>query len=618
MYLEKIKKANDIKKIEPENYAKLAEEIRKFLIENVSKTGGHIASNLGVVELTMALHLALDLEKDKIVFDVGHQAYVHKILTGRWTEFDTLRQTGGLSGFPKQRESKYDAFNTGHSSTSISVALGLAAAAYDKNEDKTIACVIGDGAMTGGLAFEAINNASKLKRNLIIILNDNEMSISQNIGGFSTYLSTVRAGEKYQDMKAGVIKSLEKNKRGEVIESKLRKTKRRIKKIFVPGTYFEDMGITYLGPFDGHDIEMMTRIINEAKAINRPTLIHVVTKKGKGYKHAEENPAKFHGIGPFDVETGDLKAKSKNPTYTKVFSKALIDEAKKNENIIAITAAMPDGTGLTNFQKEFPERFYDVGIAEEHAVTFAAGLAAGGMKPFVCIYSTFLQRAYDEVLHDVCIQSLPVTFCLDRGGLVGADGETHQGIYDISYLSTIPGMSIFAPKNARELEEAISFAAGHNGPLAIRYPRGEAFTGLSEFDAPIVFGKSEYLFLEDDIAIIAVGSMVETAFEVRKELKEKGKNVSLVNARFVQPLDEEMILEIAKHHKTIITMEENVITGGFGMAVLRYVNNNHIDIKVITIAIPNAFIEQGSVSDQKKECGIDKESILKRLEKEFE
>lgn len=617
MFLEKINKVNDIKNINPEHYNALAQEIRNFLIQSVSRTGGHLASNLGIVELTMALHLTLDLEKDQIVFDVGHQTYVHKMLTGRWREFATLRKTGGLSGFPKHRESKYDAFNTGHSSTSVSVALGLATAAQAKDDDKTIAAVIGDGSLTGGLAFEAFNNASKLKRNLIIILNDNEMSIAKNIGGLSTYLSTVRAGEKYQDLKAGVVESLEKKKHGEEIEKKIKSTKRKIKSLFVPGTFFEDMGITYLGPYDGHDISMMIRIINEAKKLNHPVMIHVVTKKGKGYRYAEENPSKFHGINAFDIATGECISKSSSPSYTRIFSDALIKEAEKHKNIIAITAAMPDGTGLTEYQKKFPDRFFDVGIAEEHAVTFAGGLAAGGLKPFVCIYSTFLQRAFDEIMEDVCIQSLPVTFCLDRAGLVGADGETHQGIYDCAYLSCIPNMSIFAPKNADELEKAVSFAADFNGPLAIRYSRGEAFTGLTEFDSPIIYGKSEYLYLEEDIVILAAGSMVQTSVHVREHLKRCGRKVSLVNVRFIKPLDEEMIQEVAKHHKTIITMEENVITGSYGMSVLRYVNSNELDMKVIIFAIPNAFIEQGSPEDQKKECGIDEESIIQRLEKEL-
>lgn len=619
MILDRIQKPNDIKNVKPEEYEELAREIRRFLVDKVSKTGGHLASNLGAVELTMALHICLDLPKDKIVWDVGHQSYVHKILTGRKDAFDTLRQYRGLSGFPKRRESEYDTFNTGHSSTSISAALGLVVSdELNNGNDSTIVAVIGDGAMTGGLAQEAINNASKLKRNFIIILNDNNMSISRNVGGLSTYLSNARAGETYIELKSGVQRTLEKIPgAGDKIVRSIKRTKHSIKQLLVPGMLFENMGITYLGPVDGHNTTALIRIIQEAKNIDHAVLIHVCTKKGKGYGPAMENPSLFHGIGPFNPRTGLPNNLNAPKTYTDVFAEAICREAEKNEKIVAITAAMEDGTGLAKFQEEFPKRFFDVGIAESHATTFAAGLAVGGLKPFVAIYSSFLQRAFDQILHDVCIQSLPVVFCVDRAGLVGNDGETHQGTFDLSYLSIIPNMNILVPKNAWELDAAITFAATFPAPLAIRYPRGKAYTGLSEFQEPICFGKSEIIYKERDIAILAVGSMVESAAKVREELKQQGKNVSLINARFVKPLDEELLDQIAQTHSVIITMEENVINGGYGMAVLRYYNTRHTDVKVINFAVPNSYVEQGSKDDQLKECGLDQESILKRLETEL-
>lgn len=614
MYIEQINQANDIKKLSPDSYGMLAKEIRKFLLQKVSKTGGHLASNLGVVELTMALHLALDLNKDQIIWDVGHQSYVHKLLTGRKEAFDTLRQSGGMSGFPKRRESKYDVFSTGHSSTSISAALGLAKAAQLEHDDKTIVAVIGDGAFTGGLAFEGLNNLAKLNRNLIIILNDNNMSISNNVGGISAYLSTVRAGESYNDLKAGVVNTLEKIPRvGEKMVKDIRKTKSSIKQLLVPGMLFENMGITYLGPFDGHDIKTMVGILQEAKKLDHPVVVHVNTRKGKGYSFAEKNPGKFHGIAPFDLATGEVLKKSDKPTYTQVFSKALIEEAQKNEKIVAITAAMPDGTGLKAFAACFPDRFFDVGIAEGHAVTFAAGLAVGGLKPFVAIYSSFLQRGFDQIVHDVCMQNLPVTFCIDRAGLVGNDGETHQGILDYSYLTIMPNMNVFAPKNAAELKAAIAFASGFNAPLAIRYPRGTAYDGMEEYQEPIVFGKSEYIHLEQDIAIIAAGSMVRTGAQVRECLKAQGKMVSLINARFIKPLDEDMIDEVLKHHTTIVTLEENVLAGGFGMTVLNYINKEHPGTRVLNFAVPVTFVEQGSAEEQIKECGLDTDSIVNEI-----
>ena len=617
MILDKIKNANDIKKVDPKDYEELAREIRRFLVEKVSHTGGHLASNLGAVELTMALHLCLDLPKDKIVWDVGHQSYVHKMLTGRKDQFDSLRQYGGLSGFPKRRESEYDAFNTGHSSTSIAAALGLAAADEQQGGDSTIIAVIGDGALTGGLAVEALNNAAKLKRNLIIILNDNEMSISENVGGMSTYLSRMRAGESYIEFKSGVHRTLDKIPAvGPKISRQLHRTKNSIKQFFVPGMLFENIGIKYLGPVDGHNILDLVKLINEAKNFDQAVMIHVKTIKGKGYGPAMKNPELFHGIGSFNMRTGEPNHKSDGTEYSDIFGKAMMHLAEKNDKVVAITAAMAAGTGLNDFRKQYPERFYDVGIAEEFAATFAAGLAVSGMKPFVAIYSSFLQRAYDQIAHDVCIQNLPVTFCIDRAGLVGNDGETHQGIFDISYLSTIPNMNIFAPKNGKELEKALCFASKFHAPLAIRYPKGKAYAGLDDYDEPIVLGKSEMIYKERDIAILAVGSMMENAVKVRELLKEQGKSVSLVNARFIKPIDEELITQLCEDHKTLITMEENVITGSYGMAVLRYINNQKKDVRVINIALPNSNVEQGSRNEQFKECGIDVPSIMKRLEEE--
>ncbi|MDO4529714.1 MAG: 1-deoxy-D-xylulose-5-phosphate synthase [Lachnospiraceae bacterium] len=617
MILDEIKKANDIKNIDPKDYEELAREIRRFLVEKVSRTGGHLASNLGAVELTMALHLCLDLPKDKIIWDVGHQSYVHKMLTGRKEQFDSLRQYAGLSGFPKRRESEYDAFNTGHSSTSIAAALGIATADEQQGIDSTVVAVIGDGALTGGLAVEALNNATKIKRNLIIILNDNEMSISENVGGMSAYLSRMRAGESYIEFKSGVHRTLDKIPSvGPRISRQLHRTKNSIKQFFVPGMLFENIGIKYFGPVDGHNIDDMVKLINEAKNIDQAVMIHVKTIKGKGYGPAMRNPELFHGIGSFNMRTGEPDHKSDGSDYSDIFGKAMLHLAEKNDKVVAITAALSSGTGLNAFRDKYPERFYDVGIAEEFATTFAAGLAVEGMKPYFAVYSSFLQRAYDQIAHDVCIQNLPVTFCIDRAGLVGNDGETHQGIFDISYLSSIPNMNIFAPKNGKELEQVLCFASKFHAPLAIRYPKGKAFDGLDEFDAPIVLGKSEMIYKERDIAILAVGSMMENALKVRELLKEQGKNVTLVNVRFIKPIDEEMLAELCEDHSCLITMEENVITGSYGMAVLRYINQQRKNVRVINIALPNSNVEQGSRAEQFKECGIDVPSIMKRLEEE--
>ena len=565
-YLDRINEANDIKKIEPEAYDALASEIRSFIIESVSEHGGHLASNLGVVELTMALHLCMDFPNDKLIWDVGHQAYTHKLLTGRKEDFSGLRTFGGMSGFPKHKESPCDAFDTGHSSTSISAALGYARARDLKGEDRTVVAVIGDGSLTGGMAYEALNNVSHLKSNMIIVLNDNKMSISENVGGLSKHLTALRTRESYMDFKMDVEKKLKQIPHvGDSVARSVKKSKDSIRQLFVKGGFFEDFGIKYIGPIDGHDIKEMVRVLNALKRLNEPVVMHVVTQKGRGYVPAEKNPSAFHGVGSFDIATGESLA-SKSLTYTSVFSKTICRLGKAHPDVVTICAAMPDGTGLTAFKKHFPDRFFDVGIAEQHAVTFAAGLAAGGMHPFVAVYSSFLQRAYDQIVHDVCIQNLPVVFCVDRAGLVGADGETHQGIFDLSYLSMIPNMTVCAPKNKYELYDMLYFAYQYHGPIAIRYPRGSAYEGFKNMRPPIEYGKSELMFEGEKIALVAVGSMVQTAVQVREKLLDKGINATVVNARFVCPLDTECLDRLSRDHQWIVTMEENVLKGGFGEA----------------------------------------------------
>lgn len=621
MVLEKINKPNDIKKLTNAELPVLADEIRDFLIHKIAENGGHLASNLGVVELTMALHLAFELPEDKIIWDVGHQSYTHKLLTGRKAGFDELRKYGGMSGFPKRQESECDSFDTGHSSTSISAGLGYAEARELTGEDYHVISVIGDGALTGGMAYEALNNASRMKSNFIIVLNDNNMSISENVGGLSRHLGNLRTTDAYKDLKTGVTNSLSKIPvYGERMVSQIRRTKSGIKQLFIPGMIFEDMGITYLGPVDGHDIPAMLRIFKEAVKVDGAVVVHVMTRKGKGYLPAERHPARFHGAQPFEIETG-LPANPRTvANYTDIFSTVMRKLGDRDEKVVAITAAMGDGTGLKRFHNMFPERFFDVGIAEEHAVTFAAGLAAAGLKPIVAIYSSFLQRAYDQILHDVCIQDLPVVFAIDRAGLVGSDGETHQGIYDLSYLSTIPNMTIMAPKNKWELSDMIKFAVKYQHPIAIRYPRGEAYDGLKEFRAAITCGKSEVIKREGQIALLAVGSMVKTAIEVRELLKAMGYQCSLINARFVKPLDTELLEELAEDHELLVTMEENVISGGFGEHVVRYMNERECKVpnmKVINVAIPDEYVEHGNVEILRKETGIDKESVVKKIVAEY-
>ena len=619
MILEKIKKPNDIHKIPLEDFEPLAAEIRDFLIRSVSRTGGHLASNLGVVELTLALHNVLDFPEDKLIWDVGHQAYTHKILTGRKDEFKNLRQEGGLSGFPKRSESPCDAYDAGHSSNSISAGLGYVHARDILGQKHHVVSVIGDGALTGGMAYEALNNAAELKTNFIIIINDNNMSISRNVGGMSTYLSALRTAEAYTGMKMGVTKALKKvPKVGTALVDTMRKTKSSVKQLFIPGMLFENMGLTYLGPVDGHNMRQMMKLFNEAKRVEGPVVVHVLTKKGRGYEPASAHPDRFHGTGPFDIKTGRVLQKKTVPGYTDVFSKALVSLGEKNKKLTAITAAMPDGTGLVEFSRRFPDRFFDVGIAEEHAVSFAAGLALGGLVPVVAIYSSFLQRAVDQILHDVCMQKLHVIFAVDRAGLVGADGETHQGCFDLSYLSMMPNMTVLAPKNDRELEEMLAFAVSFDGPIAIRYPRGSAHQGLREYQAPVEYGRSEIIRKGKKIAVLGVGSMIPSCMEICKGLKDDGYDPTFVNARFVKPLDVDLLDELAKDHSLFVTVEENVKSGGYGEHVSAYMEACHPEVRVLPLAIPDHFIEHGTVDSQRVKTGLNVQGILDAIEQSWE
>ena len=614
MVLDKIQKENDIKQLTEGELEKLRDEIREFLINSISVTGGHLASNLGVVELTMALHLSFELPKDKIIWDVGHQSYTHKILTGRREGFGSLRQYGGMSGFPKANESDCDCFNTGHSSTSISAGLGMAQARELSGEDYHVVSVIGDGALTGGMAFEALNNASDIKSNFIIVLNDNKMSISENVGGLSRYLGQFRTADAYRDLKTNVMEILNHIPNvGPRMVKRIRNTKSSIKQLLIPGMFFEEMGIIYLGPVNGNDIAGMRKVLAEAKRVEGPVLVHVLTQKGAGYLPAEKHPSRFHGAEPFDIPTGLPKKKQEKANYTDVFASVMRKLGEQDDKIVAITAAMADGTGLMRFKKEFPKRFFDVGIAEEHAVTFAAGLAKAGMKPVFAVYSSFLQRAYDQILHDVCIQNLPVIFAVDRAGLVGSDGETHQGIFDISYLSSVPNMTIMAPKNRLELRDMMQFAVEYHAPIAIRYPRGTAFDGLKECRQPVKLGKSETLHEGKEIAVLALGSMVQTAEQVREQLLEQGYDITLVNARFAMPFDKERIKELAQTHTLLVTMEENVKSGGFGEHVAAYLKQEDIATRMLMIAIPDAYVEHGNVEKLKQELGIDASSVTERI-----
>ncbi len=616
--LDEIMEANDIKRIKTQDYDKLAEEIRGFLIQNISKTGGHLASNLGVVELTMALHKFLNFPQDKLVWDVGHQAYTHKLLTGRKNSFSTLRQLDGLSGFPKMEESCCDSFDTGHSSTAISAALGLVKARDLNGGTEKIVAVLGDGALTGGMAFEAINNAGRLKTNFIIVLNDNNMSISENVGGLANYLAKLRTSNHYTGFKENMENTLNNVPGGKALVDMLKRSKDAVKYFMIPSMFFEDMGLTYIGPIDGHNVTQMIEAFETAAKSKKAVVVHVLTKKGKGYQLAERYPARYHGVEPFDIASGQPARKEKDNSYTKVFSDAMVDIASKDDKVLAITAAMPYGTGLNDFKKRFPDRFFDVGIAEQHAVTFAAGLAMGGYKPVVAVYSTFLQRAYDQIIHDVCINNLPVVFAIDRAGITGRDGKTHQGTFDLSFLSHIPNLTVLAPKNKYELEDMLSYALKLNSPVAIRYPKGDAYLELEEYQAPLEYGKSELLYEGAEIAILAVGNMVKVANKVAAELLKEGKRVTLVNVRFISPIDKDILKKLSSNHSLLVTLEENVRNGGYGQKVADYLfEARKQDIRLLNISVPEAYIEHGSVGELHKKIGLDADSILSRIKAEL-
>jgi len=604
----------DIRKLDNEKLKDLAAEIRAFIIQNVSKTGGHLASNLGVVELTLAIHSVFDTPKDKVIWDVGHQTYVHKIITGRKDNFNLLRQYEGLSGFPKRSESIYDVFNTGHSSTSISAALGIARARDIKGEKYSVIAVIGDGALTGGMAFEALNDAGANNTNITVILNDNEMSISKNVGGLSTYLNRLRTDPVYFKFKEDIESMLKKIPGvGKNVAKTAERIKDTIKYFLVPGMLFEDLGFTYIGPIDGHNINMLRDVLTRSKKMKGPVLIHVITKKGKGYELAEKNPDKFHGIGMFDIDTGNVIGKAKN-TFSEVFGNGLVEIAKSNNKIVAISAAMREGTGLGEFEKMFPDRFFDVGIAEQHAVTLAAGLAVNGMKPVFAVYSTFLQRAYDQVLHDVCAQKLPVVLAIDRGGIVGDDGETHQGIYDLSYLRHMPNIVIMAPKDTRELKDMLRLSFELDCPVALRYPRGGDIEGVEFPYNRLEPYKAEVICQGKDVLIIAVGRMVGYAIKAVEGLKKSGINPGLINARFIKPLDKDTLLMHISKYKNIVTVEDNAIAGGFGSSILELISEQNIkDKNIKLLGFPDEFITHGSIPILLKKYKLDTQGIIENI-----
>jgi 1-deoxy-D-xylulose-5-phosphate synthase len=610
MFLEKIDSPADLKKLNIEELGLLAKEIRDTIIQTVSVNGGHLASSLGAVELTIALHYAFNSPVDKIIWDVGHQAYCHKLLTGRRDRFSTIRTEGGLSGFPKISESEHDTFGTGHSSTSISAALGIIEARDRNNEKFNVIAVIGDGAMSGGLAFEGLNNAGHLKKNLIVILNDNEMSISPNVGALSAYMNRILTGEFYRKFKRESRTFIEGIPKVGIPFSKIaQKAEETIKGLILPGVLFEELGFEYVGPIDGHNTKLLIETLKSIKTSNSPALIHVITKKGKGYEFSEKDPCVFHGIGPFEMETGSQLSLSAAATYSSVLGNTLTDLGSSDKRIIAISAAMKEGTGLDCFAEKYPDRFYDVGIAEPHAVTFAAGLASRGFRPVVAIYSTFLQRAYDEIIHDVCLQNLPVIFAIDRSGIVGEDGPTHQGLFDISFLRHIPNLIVMSPKDADELRMMMEFSLKHNGPSAIRYPRGKV--PESSLNVPeIIMGTSEIIRQGTDIALIAVGNRVVPAIKAAEKLGEAGISAAVVNARFIKPLDENMLLSISSQVPKLLTIEENALQGGFGSAVLEFLNSSEISPKLKMLGIPDRFVEQGNPERLREKYGIDENGIF--------
>jgi 1-deoxy-D-xylulose-5-phosphate synthase len=617
MLLETINNPADLKKLKPEQLPALAEELRQFLLETVSTTGGHLGSNLGTVELSIALHYCFNSPQDKIIWDVGHQAYTHKILTGRREAFSTQRQYKGLSGFPKRCESEHDAFGVGHSSTSISAGLGMAAAADLAGTKNHAIAIIGDGSLTGGMAFEALNQAGHLKKNLIVILNDNEMSISKNVGAFSSFISRKMTGRYFRDLKKemqGLLRNIPAI--GTDILHFAKRAENSLKGFLTPGSLFEALGFDYLGPLDGHDLAQLVEVFTNINELDGPLLVHVMTTKGKGYKPAEDTPHKYHGVGAFDIATGKGAAKAAVTSYTDVFGATMVQLAEQDPRIVAITAAMPDGTGLNTFAERFPKRFFDVGIAEQHGMTFAAGLAADGFRPVTAIYSTFVQRAYDQVFHDICLQKLPVTIAMDRGGLVGDDGPTHHGVFDLSYLRHLPGITLMAPKDENELRHMLKTAIYSGAPMALRYPRGAGF-GV-EMDSELKtleIGKGELLAEGDDLCIIAIGSTVLPALYAAESLRKKGIAASVVNARFVKPLDEELILSVARRTGRIVTVEENALQGGFGSAVLELLFDNGLqDVRIKRLGIPDRYIEQGSQAQLRKDLNIDAEGIALAVE----
>ncbi|MFD3157385.1 1-deoxy-D-xylulose-5-phosphate synthase [Haloimpatiens sp. FM7330] len=612
--LENYNNIDDVKRMSYDELEEFAQEIRNFLVNKVSKTGGHLASNLGVVELTLSLYKTFNFNEDKLIWDVGHQAYVHKILTGRKDQFDTLRQYGGISGFPKRSESKYDVFEVGHSSTSLSAASGVAKARDLQNKKYEVVAVIGDGALTGGMALEALNDIGYSKSKVIIILNDNQMSIDKNVGGMSLYFSKLRTDPKYNKFKHDFKSRLKKIPAvGESVTASIQRLKEGVKQLVVPGMLFEDMGIKYLGPIDGHNIRQLSEVLAMCKNIDEPVIIHTITKKGKGYKYAEKNPNKFHGIGPFDFKSGEVLSKSK-VTYSKVFGDEIIKIAQDNDKVLAVTAAMPDGTGLKNFSKVFPKRFFDVGIAEQHAVTMCAGLAASGFKPVFAVYSTFLQRAYDQVLHDVCLQNLPVIFAIDRAGVVGHDGETHHGIFDISYLSHIPNLTIVSPKCTEELRTMLKWAVNEQSPVAIRYPKGGDYPGLNISSIKeLKKGKWEVLCEKGKIALIAVGNMVQKALLVKERLNKSGVECTVINACFIKPIDKELLHYLVQNKFHIVTIEDNIIKGGMGSSVLEYVNELGHKSKVINLGYDDKFVPQGDIKTLHKINNLDVQGITENI-----
>ncbi len=611
--LNKINKPNDIKKIPESQYKLLAAEIREFILDAVSKKGGHLAANLGTVELTMALHLFLDFPKDKLIWDVGHQSYTHKILTGRKEGFEHLRDFGGMSGFPKRHESDCDAFDTGHSSTSLSVANGMVCARELSGTDEKIVAVIGDGALSGGMAFEALNNIGKLKTNLIIILNDNKMSISENVGGMASYLGNLRTSVNYTGFKSGLENALNKIPVvGNKIVMRLKKSKDSLKALVIDGMLFEDMGITYIGPIDGHNIPQVLSALEGAAQMNKPVLIHAVTQKGKGYPFAEEHPEKFHGVAPFSLATGNSTGTGRGKTFTETFSETMVKLGAENKKIVGITAAMEDGTGLASFKKHYPDRFFDVGIAEEHAVTFAAGMAARGYHPVVAVYSTFLQRAYDQIMHDVSLPELPVTFAIDRAGIVGRDGETHQGIFDLSYLSGIPNLTVMAPASNKELEMMLKFAVDYPHPVAIRYPK-YACDYEPETVSEIECGKADILTGEGDIVIFSVGTMIKEAFLLKERLEKEGISARVINARFAAPVDKNCVIYEASKARVVVTLEENSERGGFGERVASIMAKNVPGSKLCIGALESEFIPQGEVEELKNRYGLNMDKIYDKI-----